>query len=49
MDLLYFQVNRDGVGCWNTKKPYNVDNNPLIINDPIEYEFPNDLKVKAEE
>lgn len=47
--LFYTQVNRDGVGCWNSKKPYTPENNPLIINDPIQLEFPNDLKVDDED
>ncbi|XP_045493043.1 protein yellow-like isoform X1 [Colias croceus] len=46
--LFYTQVNRDGVGCWNSNKPYNPENNPLIINDPVLLEFPNDLKVDDE-
>ncbi|XP_021189027.3 protein yellow [Helicoverpa armigera] len=46
--LFYTQVNRDGVACWNSNKPYTPDNNPLIINDPKLFEFPNDLKVDDE-
>ncbi|XP_050669033.1 protein yellow-like [Leptidea sinapis] len=47
--LFYTQVNRDGVGCWNSNKPYSPETNPLIINDPELYEFPNDLKVDDED
>ncbi|CAB3243035.1 unnamed protein product [Arctia plantaginis] len=43
--LFYTQVNRNGVGCWNSNKPYTVENNPLIFSDPTLYEFPNDLKI----
>ncbi|KAJ8731954.1 hypothetical protein PYW08_014684 [Mythimna loreyi] len=46
--LFYTQVNRDGVACWNSNKPYTPDNNPLIITDPKLFEFPNDMKVDNE-
>ncbi|CAH0407819.1 unnamed protein product [Chilo suppressalis] len=46
--LFYSQVNRDGVGCWNSKKPYTPENNPLIISDSELLEFPNDLKMDSE-
>ncbi|XP_075970705.1 L-dopachrome tautomerase yellow-f2-like [Anticarsia gemmatalis] len=46
--LFYTQVNRDGVACWNTNKPYTIDNNALLFSDPVLYEFPNDLKVDDE-
>lgn len=46
--LFYTQVNRDGVACWNTNKPYNPENNPLIFSDPALFEFPNDLKVDTD-
>ncbi|XP_028171087.1 protein yellow-like [Ostrinia furnacalis] len=47
--LFYTQVNRDGIGCWNSNKPYTPENNPLIISDPVLYEFPNDLKIDNED
>ncbi|KAG6446385.1 L-dopachrome tautomerase yellow-f [Manduca sexta] len=46
--LFYTQVNRNGVGCWNSNKPYTPENNPLLFSDPALYEFPNDLKVDDE-
>ncbi|XP_028027517.1 protein yellow isoform X2 [Bombyx mandarina] len=46
--LFYGQVNRDGVGCWNSNKPYTPENNVLIFSDPKLYEFPNDLKIDDE-
>ncbi|XP_049866535.1 protein yellow-like [Pectinophora gossypiella] len=46
--LFYTQVNRDGVGCWNTNKPFTVENNALLFSDASLYEFPNDLKVDSE-
>ncbi|XP_068630257.1 dopaminechrome tautomerase-like [Battus philenor] len=47
--LFYTQVNRDGVGCWNSNKPYTPENNPLLFNDTERLEFPNDLKIDAED
>ncbi|XP_045486960.1 L-dopachrome tautomerase yellow-f2-like isoform X1 [Pieris rapae] len=49
IDMLVIKVNRDGVGCWNSNKPYTPDTNPLIISDPELFEFPNDLKVDYED
>ncbi|XP_048484861.1 protein yellow [Plutella xylostella] len=45
--LFYSQVNRNGVGCWNTEKPFTTENNALVFSDP-KFEFPNDLKVDNE-
>lgn len=38
-------MNRNGVGCWNTEKPFTTENNALVFSDP-KFEFPNDLKVR---
>ncbi|XP_053602390.1 protein yellow-like [Plodia interpunctella] len=46
--LFYTQVNRDGVGCWNSNKPFTPENNALIISDPKLFEFTNDLKVDSD-
>ncbi|KAM3959247.1 dopaminechrome tautomerase-like [Aphomia sociella] len=43
--LFYTQLCKNGVGCWNTDKPFNVENNPVIISDCNLLEFPNDIKV----
>ncbi len=43
--LFYTQVNKDGVGCWNSKKAYNVDTQGIIDSDSDALVFPNDLKV----
>ncbi|KAJ6649551.1 Protein yellow [Pseudolycoriella hygida] len=45
--LFYTQVNKDGVGCWNAKKPYNPDTQGLVDSDSDALVFPNDLKVDA--
>lgn len=46
--LLYTQVNRDGIGCWNSYKhanEYSADTNGIVSNDNETMVFPNDLKV----
>lgn len=43
--LFLTQVNRDGVGCWNTKKPLNSENFGLVAKDENKLVFPNDLTV----
>ncbi|KAJ4445282.1 hypothetical protein ANN_07086 [Periplaneta americana] len=48
--VFYTQVNRDGVGCWNSKsKEYSPDYQGLVTSDNETFVFPNDLKVDREE
>lgn len=46
--LFYSQVNKDAIGCWNTKKPFTADNQGLIDSNSETLVFPNDLKVDPE-
>lgn len=46
--LFYTQVNRDGLGCWNSlskAEEFNPDTNALVASDNVTMIFPNDLKV----
>lgn len=46
--LLYTQINRDGIGCWNSYKhanEYSADTNGIVSADNETMVFPNDLKV----
>lgn len=43
--LFYTQVNKDGVGCWNTNKPYTADTQGIVDTDTDALVFPNDLKI----
>lgn len=46
--LFYTQVNKDGIGCWNSFRnadEYSADTNFLVASDSQTMEFPNDLKV----
>ncbi|KAI5749184.1 hypothetical protein M8J76_005306 [Diaphorina citri] len=49
--LFYTQVNKDGVGCWNSYKhanEYSADTTDLVATDSETLVFPNDLKVDKE-
>uniref|UniRef100_A0A182N8X0 Protein yellow n=1 Tax=Anopheles dirus TaxID=7168 RepID=A0A182N8X0_9DIPT len=46
--IFYTQVNKDGVGCWNTVMPLNADTQGLVDSDSDALVFPNDLKVDNE-
>uniref|UniRef100_A0A182PPU1 Yellow protein n=1 Tax=Anopheles epiroticus TaxID=199890 RepID=A0A182PPU1_9DIPT len=46
--IFYTQVNKDGVGCWNTIMPLNADTQGLVDSDSDALVFPNDLKVDNE-
>lgn len=43
--IFYTQVNRNAVGCWNTKMPFTVENQGIVDSDSEKLIFPNDLKV----
>lgn len=45
--LFLTQVNKDGVGCWNTNKPLNPENFGLAVKDNEKLVFPNDLTVSC--
>lgn len=46
--IFYTQVNKDGIGCWNTAKPLTQDTQGLVDSDSDALIFPNDLKVDTE-
>lgn len=43
--LIYTQVNKDGIACWNANKPYTPDTQGIIDSDSDALVFPNDLKI----
>lgn len=43
--LFLTQLNRDGVACWNTKKPLSSESLGLVAQDKEALIFTNDLKV----
>lgn len=46
--LFYTQVNKDAIGCWNSRKQYTIDTQGLVDSDSDSLVFPNDLKVDME-
>lgn len=46
--LFYTMVNRDAIGCWNTKKPLSPETQGMVESDSNALIFPNDLKVDSE-
>ena len=43
--VFYTLINRDAVGCWNTLKPFTIENQGLVASDSELLVFPNDLRV----
>ena len=41
-------VQLEGVGCWDTRKPYNPSNVHIVERDPVKLGFVNDLKLDVE-
>lgn len=46
--IFYTQINLNAVGCWNTKKPFTVDNQGVVAADNETLVFPNDLRIDSE-
>lgn len=44
----YNLVQRSGVGCWDIRKPYTMNNIALVESDAIKLNFPNDIKADLE-
>lgn len=45
--LFLTQLNRDGVACWNTKKPLQPESLALFAHDAEALVFTNDIKVRG--
>lgn len=43
--IFYTQVNKDAIGCWNSRKSYTPENQGLVDSDSDALVFPNDVKV----
>ncbi|XP_063921680.1 protein yellow [Zophobas morio] len=46
--LFLTQINKDGVACWNPKKPLSAQNLGLVVQDKEALVFTNDIKLDAE-
>ncbi|XP_026317569.1 protein yellow-like [Hyposmocoma kahamanoa] len=48
-DIMYFNlVSRDSIGCWDTRKPYKIDNLGIVAQNNNTLVFPNDLRLDHE-
>lgn len=43
--VFFAELQKDGVGCWNTKKELKPENVALVAQDHEKLLFPNDIKV----
>lgn len=43
--VFYTQINKDAVGCWNTLKPFTIENQGIVASDSERLLFPNDLRI----
>lgn len=46
--IFYILINKNSIGCWNTKKPFNVENQGVVATDNETLVFPNDLRLDNE-
>lgn len=46
--IFYTRINQNAVGCWNTKKPFSVENQGVVAADNEALVFPNDLRIDGE-
>lgn len=46
--LFAAQVQLQGVSCWDTRKPYNLNNVEMVQRDPVLLGFVNDLKLDTD-
>lgn len=47
--IFYSQIQRDGVACWNTKRPLKPENFHLISSNHDTMIFANEVKIDAED
>lgn len=46
--IFYILINKNSIGCWNTKKPFSVENQGVIASDDESLVYPNDLRIDNE-
>lgn len=48
-DVIFFTlINHNAIGCWNTKKPFTVENQGVVAADNETLVYPNDLRIDGE-
>lgn len=46
--VFYTQINKDAIGCWNTLKPFTIENQGIVASDSELLVFPNDLRIDSD-
>jgi hypothetical protein len=46
--VFYTLINKNAIGCYNTKKPFSAENQGIVAVDDELLVFPNDLKIDAQ-
>lgn len=46
--IFYTLINKNGIGCWNTKKPFTAENQGVVAEDDEDLVYPNDLRIDGE-
>lgn len=47
--VMFFNlISQDSIGCWDTRKPYKIDNLRIVAQDNYTLVFPNDLRIDNE-
>lgn len=44
--IFYAEIQRNGVGCWNTNKPFSAANHGVVAQDAQRMIYPSDLTVR---
>jgi hypothetical protein len=45
--IFYIEVNNNAIGCWNTRKPFTIENLGLVASDNELLLFSNDLRIDS--
>ncbi|XP_037948418.1 L-dopachrome tautomerase yellow-f2-like isoform X2 [Teleopsis dalmanni] len=43
--IFYDEIHRNGVGCWNTRKPFSAENHGTVAQDEARMIYPSDLTI----
>lgn len=44
--MVHNLIDQNAIGCWDSRKPYNKENQAVIAKDDVELVFPSDVRVK---
>ncbi|XP_053661332.1 L-dopachrome tautomerase yellow-f-like [Anopheles marshallii] len=46
--LFYAEVNRNSIGCWNSKRPFNPENHGIVHLDNTNFIYPSDMTLDSD-